>query len=130
MSKNFHLLAKLTFESRYRIQYSGGAYWDYTKLACEFDALVHSAKKENCRARVIVALRSSPCYWYIQSVLEARFGHCIQYVDGGLPEFEFDDFSLDILFDKHMIWAVPYLLDQRGCFGAKIVVRTGITCHE
>lgn len=112
-SKRFRLLADENIKALYGICHNKQTFLNYSKIIHERKALVVQVAGENDTAgKISGTLAASMDYKCIQSILEARFGHCIQSVPGTLPEFYLHDVSLDILSDSCKISVLPYILDQ------------------
>lgn len=85
---------------------------NYTIILHEFDTLIQDAGNVGEMSRINVILESSLPYECIKSILEAKFGYCIRYIEGNLPEFCLKDVYLDILDDERKVSVLPYVLDQ------------------
>lgn len=111
-SSNWHRVANQAITALYGIQHGGETHLNYTKVFHEHDALVHSLINEGTETAASMGLEGSPEYLWVRSIIRARFGHCIKYSKGRLPQLDIVEFSLDILNDRQRISAVPYLLDR------------------
>lgn len=113
VSKEWCVLARLTIGSLYEIKHGGKAFWNYTTLLRELDALMQGAEEGQGVAEANAAPGASADFACIKSILEAQFGYCFKVVAGRLPEFRLKDASLDILNDEQRISVLPYCLDQQ-----------------
>lgn len=110
--KSFRELVDPIVRFRCGIKHNGKTFLNYTAIIREMDALMQDAGKSGSLCKDSRALEGSFHFNCIKSILEARFGYCIEYAAGRLPKFTFSHLSFDILLDEHRIVALPYILDQ------------------
>lgn len=112
VTKEFRTVTKQVIRLLYSIQHNGCIFLDYSKIIYELDAMVQNAGKDRTIAEANAALKTSPGFMGIQSVLRAQFGCCIKYGFDKLPKFHLLKEPMDVLADKHTISALPYIIDQ------------------
>lgn len=95
------------------LQRAGEACLDYTQIFYEHDRLVQGALEQDDAAEALEALKGSPEYMLVRSILEAEFGYCIGAAgEVFLPQLYSKEASLDVLNDKQRISVLPYVLDH------------------
>lgn len=114
VSKGFCALTGQAVKKFYTIRHKEKLYLNYTTILHELDALIQATGKGRGAAEATMDLMASPQFACIRSILEARFGYCIRFANGRLPEFNLLEPSLDILNDMHKVAALPYVLDQNS----------------
>lgn len=85
---------------------------NYSAVLRELDVLVRDSIRDNDIVKANGALRSSPHFGCIKSVLEAEFGYCIRYCKEHLPRFDAGEVHVHIVNDAQKISAVPYIIDN------------------
>lgn len=125
-SKGFRVLADEAIKALYRIRHNEQAYLNYTPIIRELNALLEDAKLAYSGEGGNVACKYPPHIACILSILEPRFGCCIQHSKSKAASFHIDTVSLHILHDPHKLSALPYILDQEADYTDWIYLIRGL----